>query len=124
MKTATSWEMDFGYCLVRCCGRRIDTPHQVQQTLPIMSAAITVQFPGELESFVQQRVGSSGLYDSASEYIRDLVRRDYEQEDRRRWAMLENELAPGMKADESEFVLLDAESILAEAKARKQVHGR
>jgi antitoxin ParD1/3/4 len=89
-----------------------------------MSAAITINFPGELESFVQQRVCSSGLYDSASEYIRDLVRRDYEQEDRRRWALLENELAPGMKADESEFVPLDAESILSEAKARKQAHGR
>ncbi len=89
-----------------------------------MSAAITIQFPGELESFVQQRVGSSGLYDSASEYIRDLVRRDYEQEDRRRWDWLESELTPGMKADESEFVPLDAESIIAEAKARKQAHGR
>ena len=89
-----------------------------------MSAAITIQFPGELESFVQQRVGSSGLYDSASEYIRDLVRRDYEQEEHRRWGLLENELTPGMKADESEFVPLEAESILAEAKAQKQAHAR
>jgi antitoxin ParD1/3/4 len=89
-----------------------------------MSAAITVQFPGELESFVQQRVGTSGLYDSASEYIRDLVRRDYEQEDRRRWAILENELAPGMKADESEFVPLEAASVIAEATARQHAWSR
>jgi|UniRef100_UPI00378384BB antitoxin ParD1/3/4 len=89
-----------------------------------MSAAITIQFPGELESFVQQRVGSSGLYDSASEYIRDLVRRDYEQEEQRRWNWMEEELAPGMKAAEADFVPLDAASVIAEAKARKQAHGR
>jgi antitoxin ParD1/3/4 len=89
-----------------------------------MSAAFTIQFRGELENFVQQRVSTSGLYDSASEYIRDLVRRDYEQEESRRWAWLENEHATGMKADESEFVTLNVESILMEAKARKQAHGR
>jgi len=89
-----------------------------------MSAAITILFPGELESFVQQRVGSSGLYDSASEYIRDLVRRDYEQEEQRRWNWMEEELTPGMMAAEAEFVPLDAASVIMEAKARKQAHGR
>ncbi len=39
-------------------------------------------------------------------------------------AWLENELMPGMKADESEFVPLEAESIIAGVKARKQAHGR
>jgi len=89
-----------------------------------MSASITIQFPGELESFVEQRVSGSGLYESAGEYIRDLVRRDYEQEERRRWSWLENELMPGMKADESEFVAMNAESIIAEAKARRLARGR
>lgn len=89
-----------------------------------MSAAITINFPGELESFVQQRVGGSGLYDSASEYIRDLVRRDYEQGEQRRWTWLADELAPGIKAAESEFVPLDAASVITEAKARKQAHDR
>ena len=88
-----------------------------------MSTAITINFPGELESFVQQRVGNSGLYDSANEYIRDLVRRDYEQEEQRRWTWLTDELTPGMMAAESEFVPLDAASVIAEAKARKQAHG-
>lgn len=89
-----------------------------------MSTAITINFLGELESFVQQRVGNSGLYDSANEYIRDLVRRDYEQEEQIRWTWLAEELTPGMKAAESEFVPLDAASVIAEAKARKQAHGR
>lgn len=89
-----------------------------------MSAAITSNFPGELESFVQQRMGGSGLYDSAGERIRDFVRRDYEQEEQRRWTWLADELTPGMKAAESEFVPLDAASVIAEARARKQTHGR
>ncbi|WP_449067671.1 ribbon-helix-helix domain-containing protein [Prosthecobacter sp.] len=89
-----------------------------------MSAAFTIQFPSELGSFVEQRVSRSGLYESASEYIRDLVRRDYEQEEQQRWTALENELLPGMRAEEAEFVPLDAESLIAEAKARKQAHAR
>ena len=88
-----------------------------------MSASLTIQFPGELGSFVEQRVGKSGLYESASEYIRDLVRRDYEQE-QRPWTWLEQELAPAMQAAESDFVPLDAASVIAEAKARKKAHDR
>ena len=80
---------------------------------------IAVQFTRELESFVQQRVGSYGLYDSASEHIRELVHRDYEQEDRHRWVLLENELDPGMKAEKSEFVPLEAESIPAKEYIKK-----
>jgi antitoxin ParD1/3/4 len=89
----------------------------------IMSASLTIDFPGQLGHFVEQRVRQSGLYDSASEYIRDLVRRDFEHEEQRRWSWLEQELAPGMKAAESDFVALDAASIIGEAKARKSAHG-
>lgn len=84
---------------------------------------MSIQFPGELEQFVEQRVHQSGLYDSASEYIRDLVRRDYDQEERRRWAWLGEELRGGMDAAEAEFVPLNAESVIAEAKARKLAQG-
>ncbi|MBK8040124.1 MAG: hypothetical protein IPK22_23775 [Verrucomicrobiaceae bacterium] len=62
----------------------------------IMSASLTIQFPGELGSFVEQQ--------------------------RCNW--LEKELTPGMLAAESEFVPLDAKSVIAEAKARKQARPR
>jgi Arc/MetJ-type ribon-helix-helix transcriptional regulator len=39
-----------------------------------------------LQQFILERVRVSGLYGSASEYIRDLVRRDYEREDARKVA--------------------------------------
>jgi len=61
-----------------------------------MNATLTIQFPGELGSFVEQQ----------------------------RWSWLEQELAQAMQADASEFVPLDVRSVIAEAKARKQARPR
>jgi antitoxin ParD1/3/4 len=90
----------------------------------IMAEGVNVRFAGELQKFIQSRVDSSGLYSSASEYLRDLVRRDYEREEERKWSWLESELQPGLKAKESEFITLDAGKILKEARARRKAHGR
>ncbi|MFZ4766106.1 MAG: type II toxin-antitoxin system ParD family antitoxin, partial [Roseimicrobium sp.] len=59
-----------------------------------------------------------------SEYIRDLVRRDYEREEQRQWQWLRQELKAGAQADESDFIALDADSIIAEAKLRRTKHER
>lgn len=90
----------------------------------IMAAGVNVRFAGELQGFIQQRVLKSGLYSSTSEYIRDLVRRDYEQEEKRKWAWLRNELSAGVEAAESDFVPLDAEDLIAKAKKRKKANAR
>ena len=45
---------------------------------------------------------------------------DSTQEDQRKWAWLRNELSAGFAAAESEFVSLNAESLLAAAKKRKK----
>ena len=89
-----------------------------------MAEGVNVRFAGELQRFIQDRIGASGLYGSASEYIRDLVRRDYEREEQRKWSWLRQELKAGVAADEAEFVALDADSIIAEAKARRKNHAR
>ncbi len=89
-----------------------------------MAAGVNVRFAGELQGFIQQRVLKSGLYSSTSEYIRDLVRRDYENEEQRKWAWLKQELSAGATADESEFVTLDAEALITQAKKRKKAHAR
>lgn len=83
-----------------------------------MAEGVNVRFTGELQRFIQSRTDESGLYSSASEYIRDLVRRDYEREEQRKWVQLRNELERGMKAPESEFVPLNADEVITEAKAR------
>ena len=50
-----------------------------------MAEGVIVRFAGERQRFIQSRVSDAGLYGSASEYIRDLVRRDYKREEQRKW---------------------------------------
>ena len=89
-----------------------------------MAEGVNVRFAGELQRFIQNRISASGLYSSASEYIRDLVRHDYEREEQRKWQSLREALKDGVEADESEFVALDADSIISEARKRRKRHGR
>ena len=89
-----------------------------------MAEGVNVRFAGELQRFIQQRTSASGLYSSASEYIRDLVRHDFEREEQRKWQWLRQELQAGAAADAAEFVALDADSIIGEAKKRRKKHGR
>jgi len=85
-----------------------------------MAEGVNVRFVGELQRFIQSRTDESGLYGSASEYIRDLVRRDYEREEQRKWALLRHELKVGIEAPESEFMPLNADEVIAEAKAQRK----
>jgi len=84
-----------------------------------MAEVINLRLSGSLRTFVEDRAGENGLYDSSDEYLRDLVRRDFEAEESRRWTRLHGELEAGMKAPECEFVPLDMASIIAEAKANR-----
>lgn len=88
-----------------------------------MAEGVNVRLNGPLRDFIEQRSGPDGLYENASEYIRDLVRRDYEREEAKRWAKLAKELGPGMKAGEDEFVEFDVEGIIAEARSEKLTDG-
>ena len=88
-----------------------------------MAEGVNVRFGGELQRFLHSRIGDAGLYGSASEYIRDLVRRDYERDEERKWALLRHALKPGLEAGEDEFVKLDADKVLAEAKAKRKNRG-
>lgn len=88
-----------------------------------MAEGVNVRFAGDLQRFIQSKADKSGLYGSASEYIRDLVRRDYELEEKRKWAWLRQELKPGVNAAESEFVVLNTEAILADARSLKATDG-
>lgn len=88
-----------------------------------MAEGINVRFAGTLQQFIHQRVSDSGLYSSASEYIRDLVRRDFEKENEKKSEWLRGQLQAGALAAESEFVHLDADTLIQKAKARKTPHG-
>ena len=88
-----------------------------------MAEGVNVRFAGDLQRFIQSRISQSGLYSSASEYIRDLVCRDYEREEQRKWMSLQEELAPGIAAEESAFVPLDIEKVITTARHRRKNRG-
>lgn len=89
-----------------------------------MAQGVNVRFAGELQRFLRKKTGDGGLYSSASEYIRDLVRRDYESEESRLMARLRDELRAGATASDSDFIALDAEKLIAGAKSSKKSRGR
>jgi putative addiction module CopG family antidote len=75
------------------------------------SGSIHVKVGGLLQAHVQQQIGKDGLYENASEYIRALIRRDLETRDEA-WEALAKELAPAMRADDSEFVPVTADDVI------------
>lgn len=76
-----------------------------------MAEGVNVRIPERLKNFVEQQAGPDGLYQSPSEYVRDLIRRDYEQQEAEKWAWLKAELAPGMAASDDEFIEVTADDI-------------
>ncbi len=83
-----------------------------------MTDTVTIRVSGTLRNFINQRAGENGLYESASEYLRALIRHDYEQKENRKWVMLAKELKPALQAKQSEFFPFDAQSIIKDAKAK------
>lgn len=81
------------------------------------SGSIHVKVGGLLQAHVQQQIGEDGLYENASEYIRALIRRDLQTRDEA-WEALAKELAPAMRADDSEFVLVTADDVIRRNKRR------
>lgn len=84
-----------------------------------MAEGINVRFGGPLHRFIQRRTGPGGVYQSASEYIRDLVRHDFHLEEERRSEALYQELKAGAGAPPEDFEPLDVESVIREAKKRR-----
>jgi antitoxin ParD1/3/4 len=89
-----------------------------------MAEGVNVTFSGELQRFIQERTVDTGGYSSASEYIRDLVRHDYEREEERKWLWLRHELKAGLEASASEFESLDIDGLINEARSRRATRGK
>ncbi|MCP4347703.1 MAG: type II toxin-antitoxin system ParD family antitoxin [Desulfobacterales bacterium] len=84
-----------------------------------MTEGVTILISGKLRKFIEEQAGPDGLYESASEYVRDLIRRDYQHQEGHKWDWLMDQLRPGIKADESEFVPFDPEDIIETTKKEK-----
>ncbi len=79
---------------------------------------ITCRVSGDLEKHVEEQVSNEGLYESTSEYLRDLIRRDI-TERHAGWSWLRAHLEPGLRAKDSEFIHLTADELIERNKARQ-----
>lgn len=75
------------------------------------SENINIRVRGELRNHLESQIGEGGLYENASEYIRSLIRKDY-QSSQEAWKWLADHLREAAMADESEYVEVTLEEVL------------
>lgn len=78
-----------------------------------MAESVNVRISGKLIKFVKEQTGPEGVYESVSEYIRTLIRQDYERFEEHKWHRLHSELEPGMNAGEDEFNEISADDVIS-----------
>ena len=66
---------------------------------------MNVSLPAALKAFVDEQVASRG-YSTASEYIRELIRRDHDEQQLRGLPLAGAQSAPGPEANEAYFEAL------------------
>lgn len=76
-----------------------------------------VRVTGTLQVHVQQQIGEDGLYENASEFIRDLIRRDLQTRNKV-WEWLRKSLEPALRADEAEYIDVSAEDVIRRNQSR------
>jgi antitoxin ParD1/3/4 len=72
---------------------------------------VNVRLTNELGSHLQNQIGVHGLYDNASEYLRDLIRKDLKSQ-KESWDWLKSELEAGLRADDSSFIEVSAQDVI------------
>jgi putative addiction module CopG family antidote len=77
--------------------------------------SINIRVTQELNKHLQQQIGEFGLYNNASEYIRDLLRKDLKTQ-KESWAWLKQALEPALRADDSEYSEVTASDVVARNK--------
>lgn len=85
-----------------------------------MADAINIRLPQALQDFVRSQTDGTGVYESTSEYVRDLIRRDFERVEAENWQRLEALLAPGLVAEEDSFKTVSKQALLDSARARRR----
>lgn len=79
---------------------------------------INTRLPMQLASYVDEICGPQGLYETASEFVRELIRQHYEKSEIGKWQALNTRLAHGANADISEFNEINPEEQLKQFKDR------
>lgn len=84
-----------------------------------MSTTLNVRINGPLEDFIADKIGENGSYENASEYVRDLIRKDKDQTDQAAFEALKAELERAFSAPDSAYKPFDRDEFLARARQRR-----
>ena len=76
------------------------------------TTTMTVRVSGALSDFVAANVGETGAYESVSEYVRDLIRRDKARSEREAFLRLKAELARAYAAPDETYHALSASDVI------------
>ena len=76
------------------------------------TTTMTVRVSGALSDFVAANVGETGAYESVSEYVRDLKRRDKARSEREAFLRLKAELARAYAAPDDTYHALSASDVI------------
>ncbi len=77
------------------------------------TTTLTVRLSGALSDFVSANIGENGAYESVSEYLRDLIRRDKQRTEDEAFERLKMELTHAFASPESSYQTLTAAEVIA-----------
>lgn len=80
---------------------------------------LNVRVGGALGEFVAANVGRNGAYDNVSEYVRDLIRRDKEEFEKRAFERLKAELSRAFATPEADYERVSAADVIKRNRARR-----
>jgi putative addiction module CopG family antidote len=81
-----------------------------------MAEGLNVRISGKLREFVEQQTSETGLFESVSEYVRSLIRQDYERQEQEKWQALYLEMKEAINAPEEAFENFSPNDIKAEGR--------
>ena len=81
--------------------------------MPAHPTTLTVRVSGTLGESVAANVGEQGDYESVSEYLRDLIRRDKERMQQQAFERLQAELTQAFAAPDASYRPLSAADVIA-----------
>lgn len=79
---------------------------------------LSVRLTAPLTEYVSGRVGVQGDYDNASEYVRDLIRRDRQRQEQRAFEALKATLQEAFDQPDDSYVDVTLEDVIARNTAR------
>lgn len=82
---------------------------------------VTLRVSGSLREHLEACTGPNGDYETPSEYLRDLIRRDMEQKESEKWERVRSSLAEGLSFSNDEYQSIDRDAFKKRSRARRGI---